>query len=110
MRFVGVADDERDTGKGREFFRSALSVTAGDENLCGRILRVDLANGVAGLGVGRRGNGASVDDDEFGVGGGRRGRASTVAELALDGGAVSLSGAAAELFNVEGRHTGEQAI
>ena len=65
---------------------------------------MNFPDGVASLGVGSSGNGASVDDNKFGAiwidGQG----ASLIAELALDGCAVGLGGAAAKLLDVEGRH------
>ena len=66
--------------------------------LCG----VDFADGVAGLGIGGSGYGASVDDDDVGGGGSVGDGVALGAELALDGGGVGLRGAAAELFDVEG--------
>ena len=104
LGFVGIADNESDAGKGCKFFGGALGVTAGDENLGGGILRVDFANGIAGLRVSGGSDGTGVDDDE--LGGLRRGRgcAATAEELALDGSAVGLRGATAELFDVEGGH------
>lgn len=104
---MGVADNERDAGKCGKLFRSALSITAGDENFRRGILRVDFANGVTGLSIGGGSNSASVDDDEFGVPGRGRGRAAAVEELTLDGGAVGLRGAAAKLLDVEGGHRQE---
>ncbi len=63
-----------------------------------------LANGVASLSVGGGRDGAGVDDDD--VGGGRRGGggAATVEQLAFDGGAIGLGGAATELFDEESGH------
>ena len=109
LRFVGIANDEGDARKGGDFFGGALGVAAGDENFCGGILRVDFADGVASLCVCGGGDGAGVDDDEFGVLRRRCSGAAAVEELALDGGAVGLCGAAAELFDVERRH-GKQSI
>jgi hypothetical protein len=65
---------------------------------------VQLADGVASLGVGCGGYGASVQD--YYVGGAWRicESAAAIEELAFDGGAVSLGGAAAELFDVESGH------
>ena len=108
LGFVGIADDERDTGEGRKFFGGALGVTTGDKDFGGRILRVDFANGIAGLCVGGGSDGAGVDDDELGVLRRSRGGAAAIKELAFDGGAVGLSGATAELFDVEGRHGGKK--
>jgi len=109
LRLVRIADDEGDAGESGEIFGGALGVTAGNENFGGGILRVDFADGVAGLRVGGGGDGAGVDDDEFGVLRGGRGSTAAVEELALDGGAVGVGGAAAELFDVEGGHDARKA-
>src|SRR5260221_6306423 len=104
LGFVGIADNERDAGESGQFFGGALGVTAGDENFGGGILRVDFANGIAGLRVGGGCDGAGVDDDELGGLRRSRGCAAAVQELALDGSAVGLGGAAGELFDVESGH------
>jgi hypothetical protein len=81
-----------------------LRVAAGDDDLRGGIYCVELADGIASLGVGGGGYGASVQD--YHVGGAWRvcESAATIEELAFDGGAVGLGGAAAELFDVESGH------
>ena len=104
MGFVGIADNEGDAGEGRKFFGGALGVTAGDEDFGGGILRVNLANCIAGLCVSGGRDGAGVDDDELGVLGRSRGSTAAVKELAFDGGAVGLGSAAAKLFDVKGGH------
>lgn len=104
LGFVGISDDEGDAGEGGDFFGSALSVAAGDENFCGGILRMNFADGVASLGVGRGSDSAGVDDDKFGVNRRNRRGTSAAEKLALDGSTVGLRGTAAELFDVERRH------
>lgn len=104
LRLVGIADDEGNAREGGKFFRSTLGVTACDEDFGGGILRVDFADSVAGLRVGRGCNGAGVDYHEFGVVRRGGGDAAAIEELAFDRGAVGLGGAAAELFDVEGGH------
>src|SRR5437879_4327913 len=68
----------------------------------GGVGSVKLANGIASLGVSRGRNGASVDDDDVSGSGRGCGRATAVEQLALDGGAIGLRGAATELFDEEG--------
>ena len=104
LGLVGVADDPGDAGESGEFLGGALGVTAGDDDAGGGIVGVKFADGVAGLSVCRGGDGACVDDDDVGGGGVNCRREAAIAELALDGGAVGLRGAAAELFDVEGGH------
>jgi hypothetical protein len=67
-------------------------------------LGVELAYGVAGLGVGGGGYCAGVQDDDAGRGGIGDGVIATIEELAFEGGAVGLGCAAAELLDVEGGH------
>ena len=102
--FVGIAYDMGDAREDGQFFWCALSVTSGDENFGGGVLRVDFANGVAGLRVSSGSDGAGIDDDEFGCVWGGSGAAATVKQLPLDGGAIGLCGAASELFDVEASH------
>jgi hypothetical protein len=65
---------------------------------------VEFADGIACLGVGGSGYGAGVEDDDGGRCGIGGGGAAAVEELAFEGGAVGLCGAAAELLDVEGGH------
>jgi hypothetical protein len=104
LRLVGIANDPRNTGKSNEVFRGTLGVTAGDDDTSGGILRVDFADGVAGLGIGGSRNRTGVYDYEIRRGCFRDGAATTLEQLVLKGGAVCLGGAAAELLNVEGFH------
>src|ERR1700675_1864579 len=106
LGFVGVADYDGDAGEGGEFFRGARGVAAGDDDFGDGVGGVEFADGVASLSVGGGGDSAGVEDDDVG-GGCRRGRGTAaVEELAFDGGAVGLGGAAAELLDVEGGHDG----
>ena len=108
LRLVRVADDEGDAGKRSEIFRSALSIATGGDDAGAGVGGVNLADSVAGLGVGRRSDGAGVDDDEVsGVRGGGE-RESEVEKLALDGGAVGVGSATAELFDVKGVHAASE--
>ena len=84
--FVRVADNKRNTGESCELFGSALGITAGDEDFSRGISRMYFADGIAGLGVGCRGDGASVDDDKFRVVWRRNRGATAVEQLALDSG------------------------
>jgi hypothetical protein len=101
LGFVGVADDPGDAGELGEFFGGALGVAAGDDDLGGGILGVDFADGVAGLGIGGGGDGAGVHNYDAGCARICGGGAAAVEELTLEGGAVGLGGAAAELLDVK---------
>ena len=101
---MGIADDECDARKRGEIFRRALRVTYSDNNFGAGVGGMNFTDGVARLSVGSGSDGARVDYNKFGgiwIGG--QG-ASLIAELALDGSAVGLGGATAELLDVEGRH------
>lgn len=104
LGFVRVANDVGDAGEGGEFFGSALGVTARDDDAGGGVVGMQFANGFTRLGIRGGSDGAGIEDDNVGSVGGIGERAAPLEELALNGGAVSLSGAAAELFDVEGGH------
>ena len=104
FRLVRIADNPGDAWKRGEFFWRALGVASGDDNASMGIVGVNLAYGIAGLGIGGRGDGASVDDDDVRRRSIDRGNAPPVAELAFERGAVSLGSAAAELFDVKRGH------
>jgi len=101
---VGIAHDPGDTGKHGQLFWSTLGVASGNDDADGGIGGVKLSNGIAGLGVGRGGDGAGVDDDDVGDGGCDGGSAAAVEQLALEGGTIRLCGAATELFDEESGH------
>src|SRR5208282_10100 len=104
LGFVGIADDPGDAWEGGKFFGGALGVAARDDKASLRILGVEFADGVAGLGIGGGGYGAGVEDDDGGGGGIGGGGAAAIEELTFEGGAIGLRGAAAELLDVEGGH------
>ena len=68
LGLVGIADYPGDAGQGSQLFGSALGVAAGYDEANSRVCGVKLADGFAGLGVGRRGDGAGVDDNDVGSG------------------------------------------
>src|ERR1700752_2060173 len=99
-----IADDLGDAGDGGVFLGGALGVASGDDDLGVGILAVDAADGGAGIVIGGGGDGAGIEHDEFGAGGGGRARESLLLKLALDRGAVGLGGAASEILDVESCH------
>ena len=101
LRFVGIADDPGDARECNKFLRGALGVASGDDDAGGGILRMDFSNGGAGLRIGGGGHGASIYDNDAGGGGIGCGGKAAVEQLAFDGGAIGLRGAAAELLDVE---------
>ncbi len=101
---MGIADDPGNAGERGEFFGGTLGVTAGDDDLDGGVGGVKFSDGVAGLGIGGGGHRTRVDDNDVSGGGISHGTESALAQLALDGRAVRLRGAATELFDEEGRH------
>lgn len=101
--FVGVADHAGDAGQGGDFRGGALGVASGDDDFSQRVLALNPADGGAGILIGGMCDGAGVQDDEVGLGGWRVGEAAAF-ELAFEGGAIGLSGAASKVFDVEGGH------
>ncbi len=101
---MGIADDPGDAGESGKFFRSTLGVAACDNEADGGVGGVELSNGFAGLSIGGGSDGAGVEDDDIGGCGRGGGGAAAIQQLALEGGAIGLGGAAAELFDKESRH------
>src|SRR5258705_12380391 len=104
LGFVGIADDKADARESRDFFRCALGVTTGYEDARCRIGSVNFANGIAGLSVSGGGDGAGVENHDVGQRRIGRERAALFAQLAFDGRAIRLGGAAAELLDKKGAH------
>ena len=104
LRFVRVADDERNAGESGNFFGGALGITTRYEDSRGWIGGVDFADGVTGLGVSGGGDGAGVKNDDVGCGRIGRNNATLFAQLPLDGRAVGLGGTAAELLDKKSAH------
>lgn len=102
--FVGVADYYAYARERGDFFWGALGVASRYYDLGFGILAADAADGGAGVLIGGRSDGASVQDYDCGL----RGRAcageAALFELAFEGGAVGLSGTAAEVLYVVGGH------
>src|SRR5690349_14626636 len=88
LGFVGVSHDVGDAGEGGELFGGALGVAAGDDDAGSRVVSMKLTDGVASLGIGGSGNGASIQDHHVRRSWGASRGAATVEELAFDGGAV----------------------
>ncbi len=61
---------------------------------------MNAANGGAGVLIGGRGNGASVEDDDFGLAGGASALQAAIEQLALNRCAVGLGGAASEVLHM----------
>jgi hypothetical protein len=72
--------------------------------LRGRISGVNFAYGIAGLGIGRGSNSASVDDDDIGDIPVERRNASTLSQLILNCRTIGLRGATTELFDMKCFH------
>ena len=66
---------------------------------------MDAADRCAGIFVGRGGDGAGVQNDEFGFRSARRTLESAIFELPLDGRTVGLGRAATEILDVKAGHT-----
>ena len=102
--FVRITDDLGDAGEGGDFLGGALGVASGDDDLGAGILAMDAADGGAGIVIGGGGDGAGIEHDEFSAVGSSGAFESLLLELALEGGAVGLGGAASEVLDVESCH------
>ena len=101
---VRVADDDADPGQGREFFGGTLGIAPRHNDAGFRILALDPANGGAGILIGCGSHSARVQNHDRSLRG--RGCAGKPAllELAFEGGAIRLRGAATEVFYVKSGH------
>src|ERR1035441_3899421 len=93
-----VSDDQTDTGQRRNLLGCALSVAAGDQDSGGGIFAMNAADGSPRILIGRCGDGAGIQDNDFGLDGGRGALQSAGQQLALDGGAIGLGRAASEVI------------
>ena len=101
---VGVPNNKVDSGDGGQFLRRALCITAGDDDLCLWILAFYAANCRARVLIGSGGDGAGIEDNDFGLRGGIGTRQATIAKLAFQRRAVGLGRTAAEVLHIKGRH------
>src|SRR5579863_3944819 len=102
---MGIAYDEMHAGERRNFLGSALRVASRDNDFGLGILAANAANCSTRVLVGSGGDGAGIEDNERGLGGGCGARQSSLLELSFKSGAVRLSGATAEVFYKESGHT-----
>jgi hypothetical protein len=102
--FVRVSDYLADTGQGRDFFRRALRVTAGDYDLGFWVLAMDTANCGASILIGGSRYGAGIEDNQCSFGRFSSAFQTALPQLALDGSAVGLGGATSEIRHVESCH------
>jgi hypothetical protein len=102
--FMRIADHQSYAGQSGHFFRSALRIASGNNDLSLRILSMDAAHRRARILIGGSGYGAGVEDNDSGCVRSRGPVKSQLTELTLYGGAVRLGGAAAEIFYVESGH------
>ena len=102
LMLVRIADDRAHAREGGNFFRSTLRIAAGYDDLGPGVLAANATDRGACVPIGRSGYRAGVKHDNSGVARFASALQSSLAELALDGCAVRLSGAASEIFHVEG--------
>ena len=101
--FMRVADHHVDAGKRGDFLWSALGIASSDDDFRQRILPLDAPYGGASVLVGGVCDSTGIKNYQARLRGGGRDEAASL-ELALDGGAVGLRGAAAEVLYVVGQH------
>ena len=83
---------------------SALGIASRDHDLRAWILALDAANGSARILVRSIGDRTRIQNDQVGLAGGRGTGQAALSQLTLQGGAIRLSGAAAEVFYVVTGH------
>jgi len=81
-----------------------LRVAARHQDLGAGIFALDAANGGAGILIGGSGNGAGVQDDDFGLVRSARALEAAIEQLTLNGRAVGLGRAAPEVLHMIRRH------
>src|SRR4030088_2499515 len=102
--FVRIPHNASYPGQSSDFCGGALSVASGNDDFSFRILPLHAANGCARILIGRRGDGARIQDDPLGLrDGGSAGKAALV-KLAFNRGAVGLSRTATEILHVVAGH------
>ena len=88
----------------RQFFGCALRVAASHDDLAAGIVTMYASDRTANVLVGRSGDSAGVQDNDLGLGSGFGARKTALKHLALDGGAIGLSGATSEIFHKKRSH------
>ncbi len=101
---VRVADDERDAVERGNLLGSALGIASGHQDAGRRVGAMDAPDGGARILIGRRSDGAGIQNDDFGLGCGACPRQSALGQLAFNGRAVGLGGSTSEIFHVETAH------
>ena len=100
-----IADDPGDAFERGDFFRSALGVTAGDNNARAGIGAMDLPDGIAGLRIGRSRDRAGVQHHDIGSGViVEHLRARSARKRAAQRSSVCFRGAAAKIFEGKRSH------
>jgi hypothetical protein len=104
LRFVRIPDNPGHTRQHAQFLRSALGVTARNDDANMGIALVQLSNRIARLGVGGGGYCAGVYDHDVGSRCFRGRDAATLEKLPFQRRAVGLGGTTAKLLDVKSRH------
>lgn len=101
---VRITDDYTDSRKLRQFLWSTLRITAGDQDLCLRIVPVDATDRGTNILISGSGDSTGVENYD----GRLMSHGSSVEpafkQFVLNGSAVGLGGTAAEVFNEEAGH------
>ncbi len=102
--FVRVPDDQADARQRRQLFRGALGVATGDQNSGVGIFAMKAADGCARVLIGRRSDGAGIQDDDFRFYGDGGTLQATAEQLAFDGSAIGLGRATPKVLDMISRH------
>jgi hypothetical protein len=92
-----VPDYLRNVRQSRDLLRRPLCITSGNNDFAPRIVPLNTPNGGTGIALCSGSNRAGVEYYPFGAGRAFRLIQSPLLKLALDGGAVGLSGSATEI-------------
>ena len=101
---TGVSNYFADSRQGCNFFRGALGVATRHNDLASGVFAMDAADGGACVLIGGGGHRTRIQDNDLGLFRGWCSLQSTLRELALQGRAVSLRGAASEILYVKTCH------
>jgi hypothetical protein len=104
LALVGIPNNPLDAWEGGQFLGSALRIAACYENAAPWIQAVRMTHGLPDIVIGRRGDGASVENDEIRRGNIRHAGETPDGKLRFERGAIGLRGAAAEILHKEAGH------
>ncbi len=101
---VRVAHHQRDAVDGGDFLGGALRIASGNQDAGSGVQAMNAPDGRTRVVIGRRGDRTGVQHHDLGLGRGGGTRQSLIGQLAFNGCAIGLGGAAPEVFYIETAH------